>query len=173
MINTTVALKSNLDPEVIQSPWSWSPAIFSNTTSQPLLDQPFWTSKPHWSGCRSVWIIPTKKIASSPAVRYVSDDFYTVKRSYVHSELHLLGHMLSWLLLRVLDEMVDTGMDNGINLLRETLYIAGPTSSRRIHRLGLRPLYSKVAVLSPANSSWLNVDTDSSRTRITKSTYLL
>ena len=38
MINTTVALKSILDPEVIQPSWSWSPAIFSNTTAQPLLD---------------------------------------------------------------------------------------------------------------------------------------
>ena len=39
MINTTVALKSNLDLEVIQPSSSWSPAIFSNTTTQPLLDQ--------------------------------------------------------------------------------------------------------------------------------------
>jgi hypothetical protein len=39
MINTTVALKSNLDLEVIQPSSSWSPAIFSNTTAQPLLDQ--------------------------------------------------------------------------------------------------------------------------------------
>ena len=39
MINTTVALKSNLDLEVIQPSSSWSPAIFSNTTVQPLLDQ--------------------------------------------------------------------------------------------------------------------------------------
>jgi hypothetical protein len=39
MINTSVALKSNLDLEVIQPSSSWSPAIFSNTTAQPLLDQ--------------------------------------------------------------------------------------------------------------------------------------
>ena len=39
MINTTVALKSNLDLEVIQPSSSWSPAIFSNTTAQPLLDE--------------------------------------------------------------------------------------------------------------------------------------
>ena len=37
MINTTVALKSNLDLEVIQPSSSWSAAIFSNT--QPSLDQ--------------------------------------------------------------------------------------------------------------------------------------
>ena len=39
MINTTVALKSNLDLEVIQPSSSWSPAIFSNTTAQPSIDQ--------------------------------------------------------------------------------------------------------------------------------------
>lgn len=39
MINTTVALKSNLDLEVIQPSSSWSPAIFSNTIAQPLLDE--------------------------------------------------------------------------------------------------------------------------------------
>ena len=39
MINTTVALKSNLDLEVIQPSSSWSPAIFSNTNAQPLLDR--------------------------------------------------------------------------------------------------------------------------------------
>ena len=39
MINTTVALKSNLDLEVIQPSSPWSPAIFSNTTVQPLPDQ--------------------------------------------------------------------------------------------------------------------------------------
>ena len=39
MINTSVALKSNLDLEVIQPSSSWSPAIFSNTTPQPSLDQ--------------------------------------------------------------------------------------------------------------------------------------
>lgn len=39
MINTTVALKSNLDLEVIQPTSSWSPAIFSNTTAQPSLEQ--------------------------------------------------------------------------------------------------------------------------------------
>ena len=39
MINTTVALKSNLDLEVIQPSSSWSPAIFSNTSAQPSLDQ--------------------------------------------------------------------------------------------------------------------------------------
>lgn len=33
MINTTVALKSNLDLEVIQPSSSWSPAIFSSTTT--------------------------------------------------------------------------------------------------------------------------------------------
>ena len=33
MIDTTVALKSNLDLEVIQPSSSWSPAVFSNTTS--------------------------------------------------------------------------------------------------------------------------------------------
>jgi hypothetical protein len=33
MIDTTVALKSDLDLEVIQPSSSWSPAIFSNTTS--------------------------------------------------------------------------------------------------------------------------------------------
>ena len=39
MINTTVALKSNLDLEVIQPSSSWSPAIFSNTAAQPSPDQ--------------------------------------------------------------------------------------------------------------------------------------
>lgn len=39
MINTSVALKSNLDLEVIQPSSSWSPAIFFNTTAQPSLDQ--------------------------------------------------------------------------------------------------------------------------------------
>jgi hypothetical protein len=39
MINTTVALKSNLDLEVIQPSSSWSPAIFPHTTAQPSLDQ--------------------------------------------------------------------------------------------------------------------------------------
>ena len=33
MINTTVALKSNLDLEVIQPSSSWSPAVLHNTTS--------------------------------------------------------------------------------------------------------------------------------------------
>jgi hypothetical protein len=33
MIDTTVALRSNLDLEVIQPSSSWSPAIFSNTTT--------------------------------------------------------------------------------------------------------------------------------------------
>ena len=39
MINTTVALKSNLDLEVIQPSSSWSPAIFSHPAEKPLLDQ--------------------------------------------------------------------------------------------------------------------------------------
>jgi len=39
MINTTVALKSNLDLEVIQPSSSWSPAIFANTAVQPPIDQ--------------------------------------------------------------------------------------------------------------------------------------
>jgi hypothetical protein len=39
MINTTVALKSNLDLEVIQPSSSWSPSIFSTTTAQPSPDQ--------------------------------------------------------------------------------------------------------------------------------------
>jgi len=39
MINTTIALKSNLDLEVIQPSSPWSPAIFSSTTLFPSLDQ--------------------------------------------------------------------------------------------------------------------------------------
>ena len=39
MINTTIALKSNLDLEVIQPSLSWSPAVFSNRTVSSSLDQ--------------------------------------------------------------------------------------------------------------------------------------
>ena len=39
MINTTVALKSNLDLEVIQPSSSWSPAIFPSTTPHPSFDE--------------------------------------------------------------------------------------------------------------------------------------
>ena len=67
--------------------------------------------------------------------------------------------------------MVDTGIDNGINLLCELSesYMAKSTSSRRIQRLGRRPLYFQAGFVPyPVKEM---VDTIS-WTRITKSTYL-
>ena len=83
---------------------------------------------------------PTKEIASSSSIdsaRYVSDDFYTIKRSYAHSDdsgelmeqqvLRRSDQMLSWLLLRVQE-----------SIIKSTYFLKHPTrlqGSRRIATL--------------------------------------
>ena len=175
MINTTVALKSNLDLEVIQPSSSSSPAIFSNTTTQPLLDQNSPSEHQNSIDLSAVQSDPNSEDREFPSVRYVSDDFYTINRSYVRSSsdesvesmvqqvLHFLDHLLS-LLLWIPDyddddEMVDTGIDNGINLLCESFesYMARSISSRRIQRLGRSRLYFQAGFVPyPVKSSWWN-----------------
>ena len=111
MINTTVALKSNLDLEVIQPSSSWSPAIFSNTTAQPLLDQNSPSEHQNNIDPSAVQSDPNSEDREfTSVIRYVSDDFYTINKTYVRSSsdesvesmveqvLHFLDHLLSLLL---------------------------------------------------------------------------